>query len=93
MLVENLPEESAYKSALYESYRVSSETAVLMDLWELQTKKTHPRRNVYKSLRKNEVQAQDRLDHDKALSERRRKAREHNARVLEKRRKRDLEGE
>lgn len=78
VLVDQLPPESAFKSAIEGRVQISHTDSLLMDVWSALTGKQHGRWDVLKK-------AKDRAERETKRKQRLKAAREHNRRALEAR--------
>ena len=85
VLVQGLPQESLFKSAVYEVVPTSVESQLLMEISESLSGKSHPRRTAFKDADRLRREAAERKARQKLIEQRRKVAREHNARVIARR--------
>lgn len=85
VLVQGLPQESLFKSATSEVLPTSVEAQLLMEVIESLSGKAHPRRTAFKDAERLRREAVERKARQKLIEQRRKAAREHNARVAARR--------
>lgn len=85
VLVQGLPQESLFKSVTSEVLPTSVEAQLLMEIAESLHGKSHPRRTAFKDAERLRREAVERRARQKLIEQRRKAAREHNARVIARR--------
>ena len=85
VLVQGLPQESLFKSVTSEVLPTSVEAQLLMEIAESLHGKSHPRRTAFKDADRLRREAVERKARQKLIEQRRKAAREHNARVIARR--------